>query len=569
MHFKFYLPIQLCKFTTSFFFAIIFFAFASGAQSQTPIDEATREINRPLDDEWEQKLKPEPITPKIETPAILSQLQGIKFFIKEIQLIGNESLSPQDLDFIIEKYENHEVASEELNKLLNEIKEEYLRRGFIATCFIPPQTMENGILMIQVVEAKMGELHIKKHKYFKSNRIKYYWKQKPDEVIRYSKISQGLFLINKNPDRDAKVILHKGEKPKTTDVTLDVTTNFPAHLTYSFDNEGVTSTGKERNTFGAKHNNFLGFDDTLLGGYIYGRNFESIYTYHSVPVTNHGTSLLYGHSYSKAAPKKEYTSSGVYSNSRNINLAVYQDLFKNGGYLGDFHFGIDAKDKTIFQNSGTTTRDRLRILNFGSSFVSKGLRQGSYLTFQISQGINGLGARRLSALSSREAKNVFTKFNLTLQQKMMLPLGFQGSFQWKTQVASNRLTPQEEFYLGGLNSVRGYPSGDFLADDAMQENFELLIPAFFIPQRLPMPFSEKSFKDNVTFVGFFDHGWGNKRNNLSTEKDTTNLMSTGAGLRIHLFNRALLRLEWGFPIGDKTISESSTSRFHFAIDFES
>ena len=152
---------------------------------------------------------------------------------------------------------------------------------------------------------------------------------------------------------------------------------------------------------------------------------------------------------------------------------------------------------------------------------------------------------------------------------MMLPLGFQGSFQWKTQVASNRLTPQEEFYLGGLNSVRGYPSGDFLADDAMQENFELLIPAFFIPSRLPMPFSEKSFKDNVTFVGFFDHGWGNKRNNLSTEKDTTNLMSTGAGLRIHLFNRALLRLEWGFPIGDKTISESSTSRFHFAIDFES
>ena len=85
-----------------------------------------------------------------------------------------------------------------------------------------------------------------------------------------------------------------------------------------------------------------------LGGYIYGRNFESIYTYHSVPVTNHGTSLLYGHSYSKAAPKKEYTSSGVIPIAA-INLAVYQDLLKMAAILGIFILASMLKTKRFFK----------------------------------------------------------------------------------------------------------------------------------------------------------------------------------------------------------------------------
>ena len=94
-----------------------------------------------------------------------------------------------------------------------------------------------------------------------------------------------------------KASLYAGEKPRTTDVTLDVTTRFPLHFTAGYDREGTPSSGKDRWTVGALHNNFLFVDDTLIFGYTFGKNFYGIYGYHSVPITNFGTSVLYGYSY--------------------------------------------------------------------------------------------------------------------------------------------------------------------------------------------------------------------------------------------------------------------------------
>lgn len=536
---------------------------------QTDVDQAIREINRPLSEEIKEKLKPSLLKPpEIFPPPQPKPDEGPRFSIKKIKLTGIESFSPDHFDAIKKSYEERDVSFAELNNLTKEIAQEYLRHGILATCFIPQQKIQDGIFAIQVVEARMGVLHINEHKYFKQNRINYYWKLRKEEIVKYPTILQSLSLINKNPDREAKAIFHKGTQPKTTDVTLDVKTNFPMHFSYGLDNEGVTSTGKNRMNLGVRHNNFIGLDDTLLSGYLFGKDFNGIYTYHSIPITNFGTTLVYGHSYSKAAPKKEFEASGIHAMARDITVALHQDLFREGQPAGEVHLELDAKDNTTIENSGTTIRDRLRVIRLGFDLLSRKFNQATYLITEISQGINGLGARRLNSFSSREAENVFTKLNVTFQFRHPLLFGLQGNTQIKGQVASTRLTPEEGFYLGGISSVRGYPSGDFLADDALQTNTELLLPAFFIPDSLPMPFSKKSFKDNVTFITFLDYGWGNKRDHLTNEKDTANLMSTGAGLRILILDKAILRLEWGFPIGDATITEGGNSRFHFSIDFE-
>lgn len=539
-------------------------------QAQTAdVGQAIREINRPIKEQIEKKLNPppSPAPPILPLPPQLP-VEGSRFFIKTIRLTGIESFPPDQFDAVKKKYEEREVSFAELNILTREITQEYLRHGILATCLVPQQKVNDGTFTIRVVEARMGELHVQEHKYFRKNRTEHYWKLREGEIVKYSTILESLSLINKNPDREAKALFHKGARPQTTDVTLDVETNFPLHLNYGFDNEGVTSTGKNRTNLGVRHNNFLGLDDTLLSGYLLGKDFDGIYTYHSIPITNFGTSLVYGHSYSKAAPKKEFETSGIRAKARDITVGLHQDLFREGHSAGEVHIELDAKDNTTIENSGTISRDRLRVIRMGCDILSRTFNRAVYLITEISQGINGLGARRLNSFSSREAENVFTKLNVTFQFRHPLLFGLQGNTQIKGQTASTRLTPEEGFYLGGISSVRGYPSGDFLADDALQSNTELLLPAFFIPDSLPMPFSKKSFKDNITFVTFFDYGWGNKRNVLTNEKDTANLMSTGAGLRILLLDKAILRLEWGFPVGDPAITESGKSRFHFSLDFE-
>lgn len=553
-------------------FSLIFLFITSPLYSQSTVEEATRETDRLRREKIEEQLKKVPEKGEIELKPEEAppKKEEQRFFITKINLAGCESFPPESFSSLIQKYENKEVTLTELDTLAKEIEREYLRRGVIAAVFLPPQEIKAETVTLEVVEAKMGELQIKEHKYFKKKRLNYYWQVPAGEVLRYDKISKSIQLMNKNPDRQVKASLFAGKKPGTTDILLTPATYFPVHFTSTFDKEGTSSTGQSRIGLGFRHNNFLGFDDTFLSGYTFGHEFNGIYAYHSLPIGYQGATLIYGYNRTRAVPKKDFATSNIYSQAQNTSLSLHQDLYKKDKYLGEAYFGFDAKDKTIHMNTGTYSRDRLRIFSLGGNFIRRGFGSTTYISPEISQGITAFGASSQdSSLASRGANSQFTKFNLGLQYKKLLPLDFQGALKFKTQYAATKLTPQEEFSLGGIDSVRGYPSGDYLADYVALTNLELLIPSLFIPATWKLPFAKDTLRDNLTSLIFLDYGWGERRGALPTEKETVNLLSIGPGLRFKLFDQILLRLEWGFPIAaNYPLTETASSRFHISLDFQ-
>jgi hemolysin activation/secretion protein len=295
-------------------------AFAQNVQSD--IDRATTQVDRSVQEDATKRIKvPPKKVPEIkEEEKKEEKIEGPKFFVKKIKLEGVESVPLEELRPIVEKYENKKVSLEELKALTKEIEREYLKRGVIAACFVPPQDIKEGVVVLRIVEAKMGELQVKEHKYFDKDRIAYYWRIKPGEVLRYDEMSRDLQRMNKNPDRDVNASLHAGKKPGTTDVLIEADTRFPVHPFFSFNNEGTRSTGRETLGFGVKHNNFLTVDDTLIAGYTFGKDFSGTYAYHSIPITNIGTYLFYGFSDSKAIPKKEFSQFDIRSQSQNVSF---------------------------------------------------------------------------------------------------------------------------------------------------------------------------------------------------------------------------------------------------------
>ncbi|MBU1726064.1 MAG: BamA/TamA family outer membrane protein [Candidatus Omnitrophica bacterium] len=555
-----------------FIFLAITFLFISPFAFAQNVDQATRETDlyKPRDKIAEELQQAPRETPEVIPEKPVVKKEGEKeFFVKKIELTGCESFSPQEFSSIVSKYENRNVTMSELENLSNELEREYLKRGVIAAVLIPAQEIKEEIVTLQVVEAKMGELKIPDHKYFKQSRLSYYWKLKPGETMRFDKISKSLQLMNKNPDRQVKSTLLAGEKPGTTDVMLDVKTHFPVHLTSSFDREGVVSTGRGRTGIGFRHDNLLGFDDILFGGYSFGTHFNGFYAFHSLPINSDGLSLLYGYSNSKSMPKKEFAPYGIKANSDNISLSLHQDLYKKDVYLGEAYVEFDANDKTTWLNTGTYSRDRLRIFRLGGSFVKREVGSVTSINPEISQGVDAFGASsRGNPLASRGAKSNFTKFNFGLQHKRALPFNLQVGYKLKTQVSSTKLTPQEEFSLGGIDSVRGYPAGDYLADNSVLNSVELLIPSIFIPKSWRLPYSKSTIRDDTTLVAFVDYGHGNRRGALDFETKSMDLVGVGAGLRFNLFNQVLLRLEWGFPVGDRPLTQAGRSYFHFSVDLQ-
>ena len=544
---------------------------ASSQPSRAAVDAATSQVDRPFREEAEEKLAPKPEKPpEIEEEIAPPEVEGPKFFIKEITLDGCETIPASEFQPTVDKYENKDVSIEGLNVLAKEIEREYLRKGIIAACFIPPQDIKEGKVTLQVVEAKMGDLDIQDHAHYDKERVRYYWDIKPGEVLQYDKMSKSLQMMNKNPDRNVTATLHAGKRPETTDVRLDVETYFPIHGFATYDEEGQTSTGKERYGFGIRDNNTLFVDDTLLAGYTFGDDFRGWYIYHSVPITNFGTTIMYGYSDSRSNPKKQFEPFGIGSRTQNSSFYVHQDLYKKAEFLGELSFGMDANDKVTTTNEGTLTRDRLRILRLRSTLIHRYPQCITYMTPQVSQGINGLGARRHNQLSSRGSSNTFTKYNLTIRHRRLLPLDLQANLNFKGQITCEKLASQEQLALGGIDSVRGYPAQDFMADQGLNANFELLVPStFFIPDSVTLPYAPQPLNKSITGVLFTDHAYGWRDGVIeSEEKPETYMGSVGAGVRVRLYNQVLVRCEWGFPIGDKSITESKSPRFHIAVDFE-
>ena len=307
----------------------VFGAFLSSALAQsTPVlDRATEQPDRAIQKQVKEKLKTFSKDIFEITPQPVEPTEGVKFYVSEIILEGIESFDPEEFRSLLEPYEQRDVRFEELQQLTKIIEQEFLKRGIIAACLISPRDIVDGKVVLQVIEAKMGHLQIKDHDHFKKTGLYNYWQPTTGKTLRYSEIARSLFLMNKNPDRDVKASLHAGAIPGTTDVLLDVQTRFPVHMTATVDKEGASSTGRWRTGLGMKHNNFLGLDDTLLGGYLWGNDFSGYYIYHSLPVTDFGTTLVYGYSFTESFPKKEFESIDIESRSETLSLTVRQDIF--------------------------------------------------------------------------------------------------------------------------------------------------------------------------------------------------------------------------------------------------
>jgi len=556
---------------------LIITIYPSGAIAQPPPlpTAVTREVDRDVREKAAAELEAAPPrVPKIKEEVSEKPLiEGPKFFVKKITLKGCEHVSVEHFEPIIKEYENKEISMEELKILAKKIERSYLKKGIIAACFIPPQDVKEGEIVLQVIEAKMGKLKIKQdHLYYDKKRIAYYWNIKPDNVMEYYKMVTALQIMNKNPDKIVKATLHAGEKPKTTDVLLETTTHFPIHVTASFDNAGGPSTGVFRKGIGIKHNNLLGLDDTLMLGDTFGDHFQTLYGYHSIPVTNFGTSIMYGGSRSKSFAKKDYEIWNMRSYTKGVSFFVYQDIYARDGYMGEYYMGLDAKDSTNYTKDATIGKDKFRTLRLGSKLLFRGTQSSINITQELSQGLNWLGARRMRvATSSRDAENTFSKFKLSLDYSKSVPPAFQIKVRGKLQVAGERLPSNEQAYYGGINSVRGYPDGDYAADTGFQGNIELLIPPFFLPDSIKLPYASRPLKNDLTGLIFFDYAYGLKRGSIEPEVTRRKLAGAGCGFRLYLYDQLLFRMEYGHiitPLGQLPLGQMDNQHLHVALDFQ-
>lgn len=507
---KFVFPLFLTFLSVHCFFPGFAYALNASDVPEGALPEViAAKARKETDKKLAQKL---PAEVEVEAPKAVEEKEAeIKALIGKIRLKSHETVSQAKFETLVdipglkpfmEPYENRKITFRELNEL-NRIIEGKLRgQGFFAVVRIPPQEIEpGGDVILEVLLARMGDLTVEGGRYYRAAMARRYWKIGRGEVLEYDKIRQAVMTMNENPDRTVKQFLKAGKEMGTTDVILKIEDKFPVHVSYIFDNQGVKLTGKERHTFTVQHNNLLTLDDIFVIGTTFGNSYGALYLQHIIPLNANGTNLIWGFSHAQVNPKKEFKSFGINASSQVYSMKLQQRLYRSSTMLANAYAGFDFKEKHTRVLSVTNAWDRLRVLSLGANMQRGdslgiwGLSQDFF--FGFSPHGNGF------ALTSRQGESKFFKYMFSVLRQQRLPFGTQGILRLEGQLSPDKLTPQEQFFMGGATTIRGYPESDFGADQAIFASFEYKVP-LPVPRDWKLPYNKRFLRDQISFVSFAD-----------------------------------------------------------------
>jgi hemolysin activation/secretion protein len=132
------------------------------------------------------------------------------------------------------------------------------------------------------------------------------------------------------------------------------------------------------------------------------------------------------------------------------------------------------------------------------------------------------------------ADNKFTKAYVNLARVQRAGDYFSIIFRGSGQASTDSLVSIEQFSIGGADSVRGYPQGEFFGDHGYNVSTELRVS----------PWANK-----VAQLAFFvDNGGISVKNPPAGTKKYRHLTGVGYGLRLSLPYNLSARFDLGFPV---------------------
>lgn len=414
----------------------------------------------------EPRLSPRTIAPAPVKP----DPTAVQFVIKEFRLTGVTLVPIAELQALLKPWLNREITFEDLDRALAAIANFYQERGWFVRPQLPAQDIVDGVVTINVIEAKLGrvEPQITEDMPLSAERIERFLtaRQKPGEPLNMDELSHALTVLNEQPGVSAQVALAPSGEAGASDVIVETMRLPSVSGNVQVDNWGAKSTGYWRGTGNVNWNNPFGYGDQFQAnfmaseGTVYGR------LGYNMPIGYDGWRL--GVSYSALA----YKLLGEFATLNNKGNA--QTLLANLSYplirqpAANATFTLTGSDSS-YENKYSLESDEISIRKRVSS-VSLGVT-GDRVDDFWGGGFNVAGLTATGGytnLSGTLANQIADRIGANTQGSFYTLAGNGGRLQRLTdntslwlsfsgQMASQNLDSSQKFSLGGPQGVRAYP----------------------------------------------------------------------------------------------------------------
>ena len=546
---------------------IILFSNLANARDIPTVDDINKTLPKlPV----EQKMLPSEKLKLDQDQKLEKEDQILKILVKEFKFDGNIYYSNDELKEAIKEVINQELGYDQLIDVTRAISNYYRASGFLATAFLPPQDINEGIIKIKITEAMLGTIIFeieddKKLNLPKENiRQRLLYKIEDSGVLNIDQLDKNVRNLNKIPGINALAQLEEEKNFGETNIKVTAMNTETIFGNTLVDNNGSRSSGYNKITNNINVDGLfnigdrLAFTNVLSGDHHIKDNHEesNYYAVSSImPVGYNGmlaTLRVSKMEYKLSAPFDSTKPSG-YSSEYNLSLdrpLIQSPNFNlntsfslgNNKYVNDLNTGNNSdKDvlKSIF-NLGFDSRDDK--LGGGINYGSFGLSLG-----KVDLTNNSSNYDTDQSTSDNNGRNLKGTLNLNRIQKLTNKTNMLIKFNG--QLTADNLDGADQLSLGGPNAVRAYPSNEAAGDQGFVASFEL----------------KRNLFKNLESTLFYDYGkiklhkslWNNWNSTNDRLKNDYHLQGYGASVGIPIFQNFTINVSYARKISANSGSDSS------------
>lgn len=495
---------------------------------------------------------------------------AVRFEIAEFEITGNSVLSPEFVADVLAPFIGQGKSASDVEAARAALEKAYHAGGW-PTVFvnIPEQTVEGGIVRLEVMEGLIGQVTVTGNRWHTMERIrKALPSVKTGRLIHIPQLTRELEGVNRTPDMTVTLGLVPGEEPGTVDVDLQVEDHLPLHGRMELNNRNSPDTTDLRLNALVRYDNLWQRDHSVSfqwqtspedGAFPDDWNDTEVFAFSYVlPAPWKRDHVLAAYGVSSDSETASGEGFEVLGRGRIYGLRYVVPLTPYHDYTHNVTLGYDYKDfdedlalsgepglKTPITYSALSCsyaaflpdRGGITQFNGGVFFTPRGL-----VTDRDEFEIKRYGAR---------GNYIYATLGVERNQKLPWKAGLYAKLDG--QLADQPLISNEQYTAGGMESVRGYEETEESGDQAVHGSFELRAPAVTFR------------KADATVFAFYDFASLSLKNPLEEQDGSVTLEGAGVGARGGFTKHLKFDVAWAVALSGTGNTASGDRRIHFSL----
>lgn len=492
-----------------------------------------------------EKLLPQPDAP--QSPPESSNAIPDTTFVRRFEIVGSTVFSAAEFDEITKPFTNRSLTFAAILQVRSLITKLYLDRKYVTSAAVlPPQTLEDGVIRIQIIEGSVSEINVVGNRRLNPAYVRSRIGLAAQKPLNVDRLLEQLRLLQLDPLIESiSADLQAGTKPGTSVLQLAISEAKTLNVTAAIDNGRSPSVGSFRRQLEFSQANLLGFGDGLKVGYSNTNGSNGVDLSYTIPLNpRNGTlRLAYGSNRSTVI-EEPFDVLDIQSRSRYYELTYRQPLVQRP--TNEFAVGLtfsrqesqteigldDIGPFPLSPGADEQGRTRISAVRFFQDYVQRSDRQVFAARSQFSFGLGLFNATQNDSAPDSH----FFSWRGQAQWTRLLARDTLLLVRGDVQLSDRALVPLEQFGMGGSETVRGYRQDALLTDNGFLFSTELRLPILRTGGGTGL----------LQLTPFIDVGTGWNRGGNSPNPNT--LVGTGIGLLWRQGDNFSARLDWGIPL---------------------